>query len=83
MVAKTREEFRRKGLAAATAGGEISIAFLSGVKDLKIGEVTEYEEKIVVKASLKKAEAEQVDREFISTRILEASGSRVVDFFAC
>jgi len=45
--------------------------------------VTEYEEKIVVKASLKKAEAEQVDREFISTRILEASGSRVVDFFAC
>jgi len=43
MVAKTREEFRRKGLAAATAGGEISIAFLSGVKDLKIGEVTEYE----------------------------------------
>ena len=54
MVAKTREEFRRKGLAAATAGGEISIAFLSGVKDLKIGEVTEYEEKIVVKASLKK-----------------------------
>ena len=53
-MAKTREEFRRKGLAAATAGGEISIAFLSGVKDLKIGEVTEYEEKIVVKASLKK-----------------------------
>jgi len=45
--------------------------------------VTEYEEKIVVKASLKKAEVEQVDREFISTRILEASGSRVVDFFAC
>lgn len=64
-------------------GHNNGITILLGVKDLKIGEVTEYEEKIVVKASLKKAEAEQVDREFISTRILEASGSRVVDFFAC
>ncbi len=35
-------------------GQDNGITILLGVKDLKIGEVTEYEEKIVVKASLKK-----------------------------
>jgi transposase len=37
-------------------GQDNGITILLGVKDLKIGEVTEYEEKIVVKASIKKRE---------------------------
>ncbi len=33
------------------ARGKIGITILLGVKDVKVGEVTEYEDRIVVKAS--------------------------------
>jgi len=38
------------------ARGKIGITILSGVKDVKVGEVTEYEDKIVVKTSMEKKE---------------------------
>ena len=38
------------------ARGKIGITILLGVKDVKVGEVTEYEDRIVVKASMEKKE---------------------------